>query len=75
MKRVVTTIYADMFEDTAVGLGRQLTRRAGIDHVEVNHAAQSVTVDFDNTRVESAEVERMIAEHGYRRHYVATESR
>ena len=68
MKRLITTIDADMFEDTAVGLERQLGCRAGIDPVEVNRAAHTVTVDFDDRRVEPAGVERLIAECGYRRH-------
>jgi copper chaperone CopZ len=75
MKRLVTTIDADMFENTAVGLERQLTRRAGIGHVDVNRATHTVTVDFDNGRLEPAEVKRLIAECGYRSFCLATEPR
>ena len=75
MRRLVTTIDADIFEGTAVGLERQLARRAGIGHVEVNPAAHTVTIDFEDRRVEPAAVERFIAECGYRRFHVAAESR
>jgi len=73
MKRLITSIDTGMFENTAVGLERQLARRAGIDHVQVNNATHTVTVDFDNRRVKSADVERMIAECGYHRHYLGPE--
>jgi copper chaperone CopZ len=66
MKRLTTTIDADMFESSAVGLERQLARRTGIGHVEVDAATHTVTVDFDATRVKPAEVQRFIAESGYR---------
>ena len=65
MKRLITGIDADMFEDSAVGLERQLSRRAGIDHVEVDRRTHTVSVDFDEARVRSADVRRLIAECGY----------
>ena len=66
MKRLVTSIDADMFENSAVGLERQLARRAGISHVEVNRATHTVVVDFDDARVRRDDVQRFIAESGYR---------
>jgi len=65
MKRFITAIDADMFEDSAVGLERQLSRRAGIGHVEVNRSTHTVSVDFDDVRVKRADVQRLIAECGY----------
>ena len=65
MKRLTTSIDADIFEGSAVGLERQLARRAGIDHVEVDPKAHTVTVDFDDARVKRADVRRLIAECGY----------
>ena len=65
MKRLVTAIDADMFEHSAVGLERQLARRAGIDHVEVDPTTHTVVVEFDDARVKRADVRRLIAECGY----------
>ncbi len=75
MKRLITNIDADTFEDSAVGLERQLAGRAGICHVEVDRATHTATIDFDDRRVEPAEVERFIAECGYRRFHLGPEER
>ena len=74
MNRLITAIDADMFENSVVGLERQLARRVGIDRVEVNPSAHTVTVDFDASSVKPADVERFIAECGYRGFAVSTES-
>lgn len=65
MKRLVASIDADMFEDSTVGLERQLARRTGIRHVAVNRTTHTVVVDFDDTRLRGADVQRFIAESGY----------
>jgi copper chaperone CopZ len=65
MKRMVTAIDAIMVENSAVGLARQLARRAGIEHVSVNPRTQTVAVDFDETRLNPSDVGRYIAECGY----------
>ncbi len=75
MKRLITHIDSDMFEHSAVGLERQLTRRRGIDHVEVDRKAHTVIVDFDDARVKRADVRRLIAECGYHGYVAAREPR
>lgn len=65
MTRLITAIGTGMFEQSAVGLERQLARRTGIAHVDVDQAAHTVTVEFDDARVKPAEVHRLIAECGY----------
>lgn len=65
MKRLVTAIDAIMVEGSAVGLERQLSRRSGIENVKVNPRAQTVSVDFDETRLKPSDVGRYIAECGY----------
>lgn len=65
MKRIVTAIDAIMVEGSAVGLERQLSRRSGIENVKVNPRAQTVSVDFDETRLKPSDVGRYIAECGY----------
>lgn len=65
MKRIVTVIDAIMVENSAVGLARQLSQRAGITHVDVNPDAQTVSVDFDESRLQPSDIGRYIAECGY----------
>lgn len=65
MMRLVANIDADMFEHSTVGLERQLARRPGIRHVEVDRRTHVVVVDFDDARLKGTDVHRFIAESGY----------
>ena len=65
MKRLVTAIDAIMAENSAVGLARQLSQRAGVERVNVNPDARTVSVDFDESRVQASDIGRYIAECGY----------
>ncbi len=65
MKRIVTAIDSIMVEDSSVGLARQLSRRSGIAQVNVNTRTSTVAVDFDESRVNAADIGRYIAECGY----------
>jgi copper chaperone CopZ len=71
-RRLITTVDAIGYENSAVGLAQQLSHRLGITHVEVNADSGTVAVDFDEQRVEPSDVDRLIAECGYHGFHGAT---
>lgn len=54
-----------VFEDTELGLKRQLERQRGVVSVEVEPAAHRVTVHHDERVVSPADIRRAIADCGY----------
>ena len=65
MRRVTAEIERLTFEHSCVGLARQLERRSGITHVEVDTRAERATITYDDTRLSVAQLERLIGECGY----------
>lgn len=65
MNRVTTEIERLGFEHSCVGLARQLTRRAGIQGVDVDERTSRATITYDDTRLTASDVRYLIAEAGY----------
>ena len=65
MQNTVVEVDGLFFEETPVGLARQLHTFGGIAHVAVDRRAGTVTVAYDESRLSAREVARMICECGY----------
>ena len=65
MRRVTAEIERLTFEHSCVGLARQLRCRPGITQVEVDTHAERATITYDDTRLSTSQLERLIAECGY----------
>jgi copper chaperone CopZ len=65
MSRVTTEIERLGFEHSCVGLARQLTRRPGIQRVDVDERTSRATITYDDTRLTASDVTYFIAEAGY----------
>ena len=65
MRRMIARVDGLVYEHSLVGLAAQLGRHAGIRRVAVDAEAGSVTIVYDESRVPTREVPRLIVECGY----------
>jgi hypothetical protein len=60
MKQVDIAIAQVIFEDTPVGLGRQLRRMRGVNDVTVDSSTHRVHITYDDAQVSRDDVFRMV---------------
>ena len=65
MKWVDIAIAQVIFEDTPVGLGRQLRRMRGVNDVTVDSASHRVHITYDDDQLSRDDVHRLVAACGH----------